>query len=521
MRYIKKFDTVHKSKGFIFDDTNTPNVCLITELADSNPLSFKPVMPPHDYAADYFTIKVEETRKFHFAPDAGTISYSVDYGETWSEPSNDVTTPFVEAGDKILLKGNINYTTQGVDRWGSKITILSPRLFAFLNDGDGGSDAGSDSASSEESSIPEIDPDLVGKYSIEGNLMSLFYGDGFNTPGTVAAGFAEDEDPTHVPGYDLTKALFADENISWNYAGPFSNLFQIGYYASNEDLISAKHLILPSKILSENCYFGMFGNCTSLTEIPELSATTLATCCYGAMFSNCTSLTTVPSNMLPWTELARNCYQTMFAGSGLINAPELPATTLTDNCYSSMFWQCRSLTSAPELPATTLTPNCYLQMFSECSSLTSAPVLSATTLARGCYDHMFYKCSSLTTAPALPATTLEQECYNSMFEECTSLTTVSVLSATTLAQDCCTNMFYGCTSLTTVPTDMLPATTLATNCYKQMFYGCDLLTTAPTLPATTLTSNCYLQMFSSCRSLTTTPALPATTLASSCYYGMF
>ena len=32
MRYIKKFTTVHKSKGFILDDTNTPNISLIEEL---------------------------------------------------------------------------------------------------------------------------------------------------------------------------------------------------------------------------------------------------------------------------------------------------------------------------------------------------------------------------------------------------------------------------------------------------------------------------------------------------------
>ena len=57
----------------------------------------------------------------------------------------------------------------------------------------------------------------------------------------------------------------------------------------------------------------MFWNCTSLTQAPELPATTLANSCYYYMFIGCTSLT---------------------------QAPELPATTLADSCYSNMFYNC-------------------------------------------------------------------------------------------------------------------------------------------------------------------------------------
>ena len=60
----------------------------------------------------------------------------------------------------------------------------------------------------------------------------------------------------------------------------------------------------------DGCYSYMFENCTSLTQAPELPATTLAYRCYHAMFDNCTSLT---------------------------QAPELPATTLAEACYSRMF----------------------------------------------------------------------------------------------------------------------------------------------------------------------------------------
>ena len=199
-------------------------------------------------------------------------------------------------------------------------------------------------------------------------------------------------------------------------------------------------------IMSDHCYQSMFSDCTSLTQAPELPATTLAGGCYSHMFYNCTSLT---------------------------QAPELPATTLADGCYSYMFYNCTSLTQAPELSATTLAYNCCKSMFSGCTSLTQAPELSATTVAVQCYFQMFFNCTSLTQAPELPATTLADRCY--------------------------LEMFSGCTSLTQAPE--LPATTLASSCYSQMFYNCTSLTQAPELPATTLASSCYSYMFKDCTSL--------------------
>jgi hypothetical protein len=54
------------------------------------------------------------------------------------------------------------------------------------------------------------------------------------------------------------------------------------------------------------------------------------------------------------------CYSNMFYGcTSLTQAPELPATTLARYCYYFMFRDCTSLTEAPELPAITLTSYCY------------------------------------------------------------------------------------------------------------------------------------------------------------------
>ena len=64
------------------------------------------------------------------------------------------------------------------------------------------------------------------------------------------------------------------------------------------------------------CFINLFYNCESLTQAPELPATTLAAYCYASMFSGCISLT---------------------------QAPELPATTLADDCYRHMFRFCYKL----------------------------------------------------------------------------------------------------------------------------------------------------------------------------------
>ena len=144
----------------------------------------------------------------------------------------------------------------------------------------------------------------------------------------------------------------------------------------------------------QDCFGGLFMDCTALTKAPDLPATTLANYCYTQMFYGCTSLT---------------------------QAPALPATTLANHCYDTMFYGCFSLTKAPALPATTLASSCYAYMFQDCASLTQAPDLPATTLAEGCYSRMFNGCTSLTQAPALPTTTLASSCYAFMFSGCISL----------------------------------------------------------------------------------------------------
>ncbi len=275
---------------------------------------------------------------------------------------------------------------------------------------------------------------------------------------------------------------------------------------------------LPSTKLEGECYSRMFAGCTSLTEAPELTATQLEYYCYMNMFDGCTGLTKAP--VLPATQLASQCYAYMFNGcTGLTQAPELPATQLAEYCYMGMFGGCTGLTQIPALPATKLASECYSYMFSGCTGLTQIPALPATQLADFCYGRMFDGCTGLTKVLALPATQLARSCYSWMFRDCTSLTEVPALPAMQLEDYCYYGMFGGCTSLKEMPA--LPAMNLAEWCYKEMFSGCTSLMQVPVLPAKKLEKSCYAEMFSGCTGLVEVLGLPATELEESCYEEMF
>lgn len=338
----------------------------------------------HDYSKDYLTFEALEDGTFTFTMGiklsttcVPSIAYSTDNGETWITTNNRddrevvVTTPTITAGNKVL--------------WKSNAVQFRFNLNSSYPDSSGG-------YSSFTSS---------GNYNIEGNIMSLLYGDNFNENNTFK---------TYVStGYG---------------AGSFAYLFR-----NSTKLLSIEHLILPVTILTNYCYCNMFQGCTSLTTAPKLPATTLAESCYREMFSGCTSLTIVP--VLPATTLAKHCYSNMFSGcTALTTTPVLSATILAKHCYSNMFYGCTSLTTVSELPATTLEQNCYDAMFRGCTSLTTAPVLSAITLEQNCYNAMFYGCIALTTAPELPATTLVNSCYNGMFQNCTNLNYIKAMFTT-------------------------------------------------------------------------------------------
>lgn len=223
-----KYNIFKKKPSYV-----TPNVILIEDTYD---IKYNQYIIPqnHDYSLDYFTIEAIENiddlllfygnTYYESEEYKGTMFYSLD-GTTWSEMSEAVS---LSAGDKIMFKG------------APEAIAGSAGQSIYIN-GENGDD----------------EYTVNGKFNVEGNIMSLIYGDDF-----------------------IGKTSFP-----LNFAYEFGSLF-----LNQSNLINAGNLILPVTTLHNGCYSDMFKGCTSLITAPELPATTLEYMCYWEMFSGCTSL---------------------------------------------------------------------------------------------------------------------------------------------------------------------------------------------------------------------------------------
>ena len=338
--YIKKFENHDAYVAFTeTEDFIKPNVSLCIQETEIH-------YNPYTYENDYLTFIARESGTFTFTP-VNIINYSTDGGETWVQ-GNSVN---VNSGDKVMWKGEMSLTSDGIGTFGS-----------------------------------------TANFDVQGNIMSLLYGDNFKGQIDLTGKYGIFKELF----YQNTKVINA-ENLSLPATTLADYCYQ-GMFGKCTNLTAAPQLLATT--LASGCYQSIFQDCSSLVNAPELPATTLAIYCYAYMFNGCTSLTTAP--ILPTTVLAEHCYHGMFSGcTSLTTAPALPATTLVNSCYSHMFFNCTSLTTAPELPATILTSYCYYNMFTNCTSLTTAPVLPATTLVDKCYDGMFKGCINLNYIKAM------------------------------------------------------------------------------------------------------------------------
>lgn len=196
----------------------------------------------------YFTIKVTSPGAIvWYAESAATtfkaIQYSMDSGSTWTSitsAKNGASYIDVVAGDVVMFKGE--------------------------NTGYGGSAAYTSSNFSTSTA----------GMTVEGNTMSLLYGDNF-TGQTVL---------------------------------PSEYTFR-GFFTNCTGLTDAENLILPAPVCTRECYRNMFAATRISTAVPKLPAMTLARACYTNMFIGCNTLET---------------------------APDLPAPTLVQDCYSGMLY---------------------------------------------------------------------------------------------------------------------------------------------------------------------------------------
>lgn len=194
----------------------------------------------------YLTFEAIDTGTFHFSGDTmsygHSIYYSLDGGETWTYLTNDTNTPTVQAGNKIIWKGNGARGNNGIGQFSSS-----------------------------------------GRFNASGNILSLVYGDDYSGK-------------TSVGNYEF-KYLFASSEIvsAENLLLPATTLGQYCYESMFNTCtrLTTAPKILPATTLSWACYEYMFKYCTSLTASPELPDATMAMLCYYEMFYGCSSLNNV------------------------------------------------------------------------------------------------------------------------------------------------------------------------------------------------------------------------------------
>ncbi len=408
-------------------------------------------------------------------------------------------------------------------------------------------------------------------YSKDGgeSWTALMYGDSIALP--------KKGDQVLLSGYNPS-------GLSQSYVS-YSTFMMTGKIAASGSVMS---LIdgkgLSTEIPNGYCFCKLFKDCSSLTQAPELPATTLANACYYEMFAGCT---------------------------GLTQAPELPATTMAESCYYKMFLDCTGLTKAPELPATTLASSCYCQMFNGCANLSEIKVsfsewssgtaswvkdVAPTGTFTGPYalnqlygencipkdwtvKYLEGDANYLTftaeedsstfgivhengNTPNIQYSLDEGKTWRTLspdkpislakkgdkallkgknpsgFSNRLGLYSHFTMTGKIAASGSVMSLVDGLGITNTVPGEgcfyllfygcsamtqapELPAMELSEFCYHYMFHGCSNLTKAPELPATTLSKFCYSGMFKGCAGFTQTPVLHATTLASGCYSDMF
>ena len=212
--------------------------------------------PTHNYSRDYLTLQIltDGTVAWNSIGSgmSKTIEYSLNDG-TWTPiTASSSTTINVLAGDTVRLRGtNSTYAKDKSNYSGFE----------------GG----------------------TATFNVEGNAMSLVYGDNF------------------INQYTLSS----------NYT--FCSLFKLS------NVVSAENLVLPATSLSQYAYRAMFSNAYSLNAAPALPATRLNTGVYYYMFENC-AFSTAPELLAP--TLVNSCYYCMFIGCRNLNYVRCLATSL-------------------------------------------------------------------------------------------------------------------------------------------------------------------------------------------------
>lgn len=472
-RHLKKFDTYEEYYVFIQSaSTKLPNVSLIGDYWGAS---------SDDYDVEY-NRNVEEEYFWIYAYNEGTVAFSIpalnptanlpwiEYskngGATWTRVDNvdEEIVQYsinVEGGDKVMFRAEcVSGTSWNVDS--THLYYLSFNT-------------------------------STAKMAVGGNIASLIYGSDFKGKTTLKNGHPWPFFQLFANSHTLLSARELYLPFGAGNQGTYQRMFQ------GCDKLVRGPKRLPAKTVSANTYAYMFSMCDSLTDMPEIEATTVGNASFLQMFSGCTSLTGVTDFKMTSAK-KDNVFKQMFAGCiSLKSAATLNLTSIGNSACSLMYEGCISLEVAKS-------PNVcsgysHNKMFADCTGLVNAPSLTATTLRTACYYGMFSGCTSLTNVPTLPAVTLAGLCYGHMFIGCSSLVIAPSMVVNTFAASACSGMFANCVALYDASNEVFNSPS-SNNALRCTYTGCISLKYAPTINAGNLGISSMQSTFYNCSALT-------------------
>ena len=228
-KFISNFNTTAELEAFMQTaEFKTPHVSLTK---DSGEVHY---FEPHDYSQDYFTMVVTSGGLITWFPSIETneLYCSANGGDWFLFPS--MQSVEVAAGNKFLFKGETTpQSNKGIGKFSGAAGV---------------------------------------SFYVEGNVMSLLYGDNF-------------KGQTSLEGKDY--ALY-------------------GLFSGSINVTSAKNLSLPATTLASNCYQYMFYGCRRLNSITCLATDISASNCTRYWVQNVASSGTFTkaASMSSWTKSA-------------------------------------------------------------------------------------------------------------------------------------------------------------------------------------------------------------------------
>lgn len=236
---------------------------------------------------------------------------------------------------------------------------------------------------------------------------------------------------------------------------------------------------LTNNIIEDYEYYGLFRNCTNLTDISGLY-----------LFSTSTSSNNIGT--FGCTEMFKG------SGVGLITSilGQLKLTThVSDQAFESMFYQCQNIT-IPNLYTISfkaLSYNVCACMFYGCTNLNSNNITlkcTLTNIPKYAFRLMFANCTNLQQVKFdFTGTNLGEACYENMFQNCTSLKVPSntklfpsTTTPITFSNYSCSMMFYGCTNLSSPLSKITIANKAPYRCFYRMYMNCNFTQTTLLTP---------------------------------------